>query len=158
MNLRTLTNKLQACIQEELQARERTLELLTRQERAILDNRSEDLAQATSKLERELVGGVERGARRDEIFRALARLWSVPVNAMTLSSIIERLGSGAGGLSRLRDELRDQTARVVRANRRIAALTRLHRRLVQDVLGALFQEEVDAMPLAGAGTLIDAEA
>lgn len=158
MNQRTLTNRLEACVQEELQARERTLVLLGRQERAILENRSTDLAAATTALERELLAGVERSARRDQVLRSLGTLWGVPVSAMTLSSIAERLGQDGSGLRRLRDALRERTAEVVRRNRRIAALTRVHRRLVQDVLGLLFLEEAQAAPLKSAGTLVDAEA
>jgi len=158
MTQQSLINRLEACIQEELQARERTLDLLTQQEEAIVGNRSEKLAEATRVLERELLSNVDRSARRDEVFRCLGRLWGVPQSALTLSSIAERVGPGSERIRGLRDKLRDRTAEVVRRNRRIAALTRLHRQLVQDVLGVLFQEAAQAAPLSGAGTLIDAEA
>jgi hypothetical protein len=158
MNMQSLLNRLEACVQEEIQARERTHELLVRQERAILDNRSQELAEATREIERELLCGVMRGARRAAVLAALEKHWGVPASAMTLGSIAERAGPGAERLLRLRADLRERSARVARQNRRVAALTRLHRRLIQDVLGALFQEESGAAPLAAAGTLVDAEA
>jgi hypothetical protein len=150
MTQQSLINRLEAYLQEELQARERSLVFLKQQEEAI--------AEATHALERELLSNVARSSRRDEVFQGLGRLWNVPASAMTLTSIAERMGVGSDRLRSLRDRLRNRTADVVRQNRRIAALTRVHRQLVQDVLGVLFQEEVEAQPLSAAGTLIDAEA
>jgi FlgN protein len=158
MDTRTLLNRLEACVQEEIRAQERMLGLLARQERAIVENRAGALEEATQAVEREILSSVGRGARREAVIEGLARAFGVPAAAMTLSSIAERAGSSGESLLRLRAELRACTAKVARQNRRVASLTRVHRRLVQDVLTALFQDEVAAASLTACGTLVDAEA
>ena len=158
MDVRSLLNRLEAWAQEEIQARGRMLHWLEGQERALQAVDPKALEEATRGVEREIQCDVDRGTRRDALLGQIAAHWNVPVSAMTLGSIAERAGPGAGRLLKLRAELRDKTAHVVRQNRRVAALTRLHHRLVQDVVQVLFQEEAEAAPLAQPGTLVDAEA
>lgn len=164
MDVRSLLNRLEAWARDEIAACERSHELLVAQERAIVAGRPADLERATRELEAALLREPERGRRRDAIIAALAAAWGVPARAMTLGSIAERANAGGASgsdgrrLSRLRDELRAATGRVLRQNRRVAALSAAHRRLVQDVIQTLFRSDPRATPFATAGTLVDAEA
>jgi hypothetical protein len=128
------------------------------QERAIVAHRPAELERATRGLEAGLLGEAERGKRRASVIALLAAAWGVPARAMTLGSIAERAGDDGRRLVRLRDELRAATGRVLRQNRRVAALTASHRRLVQDVIRAIFRADPRATPLQASGTLLDAEA
>ena len=56
----------------------------------------------------------------------------------------------------IRNELREATARVVRQNRRVAALVGLHRRVNQEILELVLADE-DSNPLRQTGALVDAE-
>jgi len=169
MDVRSLLNRLEAWARDELAACERTHELLTAQERAIVAGRPEQLERATRELEAAILREPERGRRRDAVVAGLAAAWGVPARAMTLGSIAERAAANGGDgrrLARLRDELRAATGRVLRQNRRVAALGTAHRRLVQDVIQTLFRVDPraasgspsGASPLAASGTLLDAEA
>jgi hypothetical protein len=168
MDVRSLLNRLEAWARDELAACERTNELLTAQERAIVANRPQELERATRELEAAILREPERGRRRNAVIAGLAAAWGVPARAMTLGSIAERVaasGGDAGRLARLRDELRAATGRVLRQNRRVAALGAAHRRLVQDVIQTLFRGDAGTAsgaspgsPLSVSGTLLDAEA
>lgn len=161
MDVRSLLNRLEAWAREEIAACERAHELLAAQEQAIVANRPGELDRATRELEALLLREPERGRRRDAVIAGLAAAWGVPARAMTLGSIAERAAAGGADckrLARLRDELREATGRVLRRNRRVAALTASHRRLVQDVIQTLFRTDPRMSPLGAAGTLVDAEA
>lgn len=155
--------RLEACLQEEIAAQGRALELLASEETALLARDPAAVLQQTHALERELTGGVERGRRRAEILRTLAAAFGVAPAALTLGSIAERLESdprlAAEGerLRRMRGELRERTARVQKTARKLASLAMLHQRYLSDVIQALF-ESVGARDAAAGGQLLDAEA
>lgn len=142
---------------DELAARRRTIDCLDRQERAVLAGDREVLEEATRSLAAELGGQAERAKRRQQLFARLAAGWKVPALHLSLSSVIERGGELALPLVLPRDELRAATADVLRRNRRIAALVRMHRRIVDDLVHVLVDSDAHA-PRGAAGQLIDAEA
>jgi hypothetical protein len=149
-------NALVAWTQEELGARRRMLGWLERQERAVVSADSTELESATHGLAAEIALQGERGVRRQKIFGALASAWSVPAGLLTLSAVVERAGPAARGLADLRGELREAAAAVLKKNRRIAALVRVHRRVIEDVIRVLV-DGVEGGPLSEAGHLVDAE-
>ena len=158
-DLRKSVNALLAWTQEEIGARKRILAWLERQERAVVDCRSEELEGATRGLATELAQQPERSARRRKIFAGFASAWKLPADSLSLSSIAERAGPTAADLVPLRDELRAASAAVLKKNRRIAALIRAHRRVVDDVIRVLVGgADGTGGAVAPAGQLVDAEA
>jgi hypothetical protein len=111
-------------------------------------------------LERELPGGATRERQRSQVIAEFARAFGVPVHALTLSSIAERAEAAhedVSGLRRLRDELRDCVAAVVKTGRRIAALARYHQEVLGDLLQVLSSSGMEGQAPRD-GALIDAEA
>jgi len=149
-------NRLEAVMREEVSGQRRILALLREQESAVIARGPERLVEITTSLEEELSSAASRRLRREPIVRALAKLFGVAVSALTLGSLCQRLGADAAKLQSLREELRDVTARVVRQNRRVAALVGLHRRVNQEVLELVLADE-DSNPLRQTGALVDAE-
>lgn len=156
-SLETKIDELAGWAREELAARRRTIDCLERQERAVLAGDRDALEEATRGLAAELGGQGERAARRQQLFGRLASEWRVPAVHLSLSSVIERGGATSRPLLQLRDELRAATADVLRRNRRIAALVRTHRRIVDDLIHVLVDSDEHA-PRGAAGQLVDAEA
>ncbi|MCE9593700.1 MAG: flagellar export chaperone FlgN [Planctomycetes bacterium] len=155
--LRTQLRRLEAHLQEELAAQERTLELLAAEEAALLGRDPALVQERTTELERELQTGVDRSRRRTEIVVALGELWNVPPAALTLSSIARRAGPEGERVLRMRTELRERTAQAVKRARRVGLLARTHQRFFSDVLQALFGESGVGAVFTG-GRLVDAEA
>jgi hypothetical protein len=152
--VKALLNVLEHDAREETSAQKRRLALLERQVEAVKSNRSVDLESALADLERELEAQGPRDLRRLQALVELARHWSCDARALTLGSVSERAGDEGRKLGSLRGELREATAAVLRENRRLAALVRVHRQLVEEVLAG-----VAAGAGAGAdGRLVDAEA
>jgi hypothetical protein len=156
-SLETTLDELAQWAREELAARRRTIQWLERQEAAVIAGAREGLEEATRGLASELGSQAERALRRQRLFARLAAAWKLPATALSLSSVIERGGASAQPLSSLRDDLRASTAEVLRRNRRIAALVRMHRRVVDDLIHVLVEADLRA-PRGAAGQLVDAEA
>jgi len=149
-------NRLEGLLRRELSGQAALLELLRRQEAAVISRTPEPLAEVTECIERELASAAAHRLEREPVMQRLAGLLGVAPTALTLGSLIERLGEDGQRLQPLRDELRDMTAKVVRHNRRVAALVGLHRRLNQEVLEHLLAQD-DSNPLERSGALVDAE-
>lgn len=149
-------NKLEAVLREEHASQKRLLELLRKQESAVIARTPESLVEVTGEIESELSSSASRRLRREPILRRLAELMRVAPSSLTLRSIADRLGADGARLAVLREELRELTGRVVRQNRRVAALVGLHRRVNQEVLELVLSEE-DSNPLERAGALVDTE-
>ena len=77
-------------------------------------------------------------------------------SALTLGSIVDRLGDAGAPLAQERERLRDVVLDVQRVNRRVAALIRMHREVTRDILNSVLGEGSGTLPFEG-GTLIDAE-
>jgi hypothetical protein len=153
----TLLRQLEAYIQEEIGAQQRLLALLGSQERALVAGVPAEIAAATQKLERELHALPQRARRRSELLDALAKTWNVAPRALTLASVIERVGDDGDRLRRQRSELRNCAGQVARATRRNAFNARAQERVNGEMLQAVLAAGSNA-PLATSGALVDAEA
>lgn len=157
MNEKTLRNRLEAALLEELDARRRTLALVEREEAAIRENDRRALEAALGELETELSRGVERGARLEALRKAFAATWSIDHEVVTLSSIVERLGEREGRLGELRRELRAVVSELLRRNRGLGVVVKLQRRVLREVVETVLEPLGDS-PFQGAGNLVSAEA
>lgn len=149
-------NRLEAILREELAGQREMLELLRRQESAVVARTPEALIAVTAEIEAAVSSASSRRVRREPVVRRLAELMQVAPSSVTLGSLVVRLGEEGARLAELREELRDVTARVVRQNRRVAALVGLHRRINQEVLELVLADE-HSNPMQRAGALVDAE-
>ena len=149
-------NRLEGVLRRELNGQAALLELLRRQETAVIGRTPEALTEITERIEQELSSAAARRLEREPIMHKLALLLGVVPSALTLGSLIERLGADGERLQPLREDLRTVTSKVVRQNRRVAALVGLHRRLNQEVLEHLLAQD-DSNPLERSGALVDAE-
>lgn len=154
--LQSLVNALQAWAQEELAGQRRILELVARQEQALCANDTHALLEATQALEPELKTQSERAERRRRLFAKLAAHWHVDAEALSIGSILERCG-GHAGLAHLREELRRSSSELVRRNRRFAALAGAQRRLIEELVAGLLQQD-DPRALHEGGTLVNQRA
>ena len=155
--LKTLLRRLEAHLQDEIGAQDRTLALLASEQEALAGRDPELVLARTAALERELQSGVARARRREEILAALAEFWRLPPGTLTLSSIAERAGSEGERVLRMRAELRERSAKSVKLARRVGALARTHQRFFSDVLQTLFSG-LGATDARVGGQLVDAEA
>jgi hypothetical protein len=149
-------NRLEANLRDELASQVELLELLRRQEAAVVARTPDGLVEVTGRIESLLSAAAARRLRREPILRKVAELMQVAPSSLTLRSIAERLGEEGARLRSLREELRETTSRIVRQNRRVAAVVGLHRRINQEVLELVLAEE-DSNPFERTGALVDAE-
>ena len=158
-NVDTLINHLEANARDELAAQERFLVLLDGQEQAIVKANTEDATRFGTELENEASGASRRAVSRQRILKAISSVWNVPVSAMTLGSIAERAGNRGQRLAEIRKELRLKASEVIRKNRRVASVARMHQQVMREVIDMVFADE-NGGPLSEnvPGNLIDAEA
>lgn len=150
-------NLLEANVRAELRLRERLLELVEVQERGVLDNDREAVADALRELEMELGRAASQAVARARLLAELGELWGLDPACLTLRSVAERLGPRAAALADMRVELREAVAALAHRNRRLGALVALQRRVVRDVVGAVLGGS-DGDAFRAAGTLLSAEA
>lgn len=156
-DLKTQMRRLEAHLQGELAALDRTHALLVSEEEALRGRDPNLVLERTSALERELGTAVARARTRDELLNGLGSLWRVPPATLTLASIAERAGPEGERVLRMRADLRERAARNVKLARRVAALARAHQRFFSDVLQSLFAE-LGASDARAGGNLVDAQA
>lgn len=137
MSLHTLTNALEKLIEDEIAGKAQLEGALESQENAIVAAHRDELDLATRAIELELGRELDRSRRRAAIFARLGAHWGVAGNALTLGSIVERLGPAGENMERLRGELRTRIASVLRRNRRVARLVHVHSGLVNETVSAL---------------------
>ncbi len=153
-DVQPLLGRLEASVQEEIEAQRRLRALLADEARAL---RGSDLAELRAALERigaEIDRRVARDARRKPLLAALARAFGVGRDTLTLGSIAERAGERGTRLARLREELRAAHADADAAARRAATLVRINRAALRDVVALLAGHAPDD-PVP-AGGLLDA--
>lgn len=157
MNLQSIVNHLEACLEQEISAKQQSIEWIESMENAIKNNDSETfeaIALDGTKLCR-----VEDQAakRRKSLMGELAQVWNVHAEALTLGSVVRRLAGQGERLDTLRKELRQAVATVIKRQRRLSALIGLHQRINADImqlmLGCDSHEEVNR-----GGALVNAEA
>lgn len=137
MSLQTLTNALEKLIEDEIAGKAQLEEALENQEKAIVAAQRDDLDVATRAIELELGRELDRSRRRAAIFARMGAHWGVAGNALTLGSIVERLGPAGANLERRRGELRARIAAVLRKNRRVARLVQVQSSLVNETVSEL---------------------
>ncbi len=154
--LQTLAIQSEAWVQEELGAQQALLATLERLERAARRGERAELERGAGELETALARRAARETRRPALLGKLAAALGVSpaeVSLTKLVRILERERIDGRRIDRLRDELRDTVALVVRTSRRLAALARYHRTLFEELCARLEQHRTGE---PGAGTLLDA--
>ena len=144
MNTTSLVIQLDAWAREELAGQKALSATLAEQERAVSANDAAALAEAAQKVEALLKRGPARERRRRELLGRLGEAFGVQPETLTLTSILERAASegvAVEGLRSVRDELRKESALVLRTGRRIAALARYHQAFLAEVLRILAPAE-----------------
>ena len=154
---RAIAMHLCAWAREELEAQQATLDVLERQEQAVRERDLDGVEMTSIAFERLTARAQSRTKRRGQLLRLLADVWQVPVGALTLGSVAERLGPNGQELAGLRQELRDGAAEVLRRNRQVGALVATFRRVAGEVVELLLTDE-DGTSLTTGGALVDAEA
>ena len=149
-------NRLVAVAREEVASQERIAALLERQEASVRRPGDEEFQAATAALETELAGAPQRASRRDRALRDLAAELRVAPSALTIGSVVERLGDRGAALAIERDRLRDAAREVQRRNRRVATLVRLHRQVTKELIQVVLGPS-DGGDVHSGGSLIDAE-
>lgn len=157
-----LVRQLESYLQEELDAQRRVCECLTAQRDELLRSTPAAARGFVERLETQLAKAPARAQRRHDLVRKLATQFGVATGTLTLSSIVERLGAEGDRLARMAHELRDATRDCALAARKLAALSRLHARLNDEILDAVLSlrgagasRSIDPYPAPGA--LVDAE-
>ncbi|MDA1264114.1 MAG: flagellar export chaperone FlgN [Planctomycetota bacterium] len=154
---RAIALHLCAWAREELEGQQAALALLERQERAVRDRDLAGMETVSAELGKFAAKGQSRAKRRNHLLGMLAGIWQVPQRALTLGSVVERLGTDGKQLAQLRQELRDGAAQVMRTMRKVGALVAAFRRVTGDVVELLLTDE-DGTSLTTGGALVDAEA
>jgi len=157
VNLRSLTNHLEASLVTEIESKRAALEWIEQLERTLGGYDAEGFEGSVA-AGASLPGTDERNAkRRKKLIGELAAAWGVPEGTLTLGSIARRLGAEGERLDVLREELRELVASVLQRRRRLSSLIGLHRRvnteLMQLILGCESEEQVHE-----GGSLVNAEA
>ena len=153
MTLATLAIHAEAWLQEELGAQRALLAALERLDAAARSGSSAELERGGRELEAALGTAGARDARRTALLSRLGKELGLAPGDVALSRVSARLAEArleTHRLDALRAELRETLAAVLRAGRRLAAVARVHRGLLEDVLG-LFSERSPA-----SGGLVDA--
>lgn len=157
-----LVRQLESYLQEELDAQRRVCECLTAQRDELLRSTPAAARGFVDRLEAQLAKAPARAQRRHDLVRRLATQFGVATGTLTLSSIVERLGTQGERLARMANELREATRECAVATRKLAALSRLHARLNDEILDAVLalrgggaNRASDPFPAPGA--LVDAE-
>lgn len=158
--LQSLVLKLESWVQEEIGAQRRMVDLLAKQEAEIMACRPEEVSACGKAIEGELSTVPGRERRRREVVEALARAWGLGSGVLTVSSVCVRLdeaGIDATRLRRMRDDLRDATAKALRLGRRISVLARYHGELFQEVVGVLVGNPAGSQGEQHRGALLDTQ-
>jgi hypothetical protein len=132
--------QLEAWAHEELAAQRELARLLEEQQGAVARNDGGALAASDGRIRDRLRSSAARDRRRTQLLERLASELGVARGTLTLGSLVARaesLGLPVAGLRGLRGELREACARVLRLGRRLAAVARSHRALLDEVLRSL---------------------
>ncbi len=159
MSVQELLRELEHGIEDELASQVRVLGKLEAQESAIKKGSADGIVATTAELEAELERAASRGRRRQEVLRKIARAWGVAVEALTLSSIVERArGAGleASRLASLRGELRATMALVVKRSRLLGTLAHANAVIIHEAIEAALRAS-DPRASTESGSLVNAE-
>jgi hypothetical protein len=157
MNVASLIKHLEANVVEELGAKKAALQSIKAQELAITERDPDALEKTMDAMNSILPGDTSRAKRRTRLIAELSELWKVPADALTLGAIVRRLGPEGERLEKLRGELRQAVAEVLKRNRRLSSLIGMHRRVNNEIISVVLGVD-DRDQLPSSGTLVDAEA
>ena len=147
MNIPGLVIQMEAWSREELAAQKALLALLDRQEQAVSKNDTEELTAVSEEVQAHLKKNTGRDRRRQELVGRLATAFGVSAKTLTLESIAQRasdLGIPTDGLLASREELRKESAKVLRTGRRIASIARYHQAFLNEVLRIFAPDDDEA--------------
>ncbi len=157
MNIRSIINRLEANLREEIEAKREALLVIKSQEEAVTKSDADAFDEAHGRSIVLIEAEARRAAKRTNLMGNLAREWQVADDALTLGSVAVRLAADGTRLCELRLELREVVALVIKRNRRLSALIGMHRRLNRDILTVVLGTEEGADP-ASIGSLVNAQA
>lgn len=159
MTVQCLLQELEAQVGDELAAQTCVLAMLDQQEQAIKSGAADQIVKVTADIEAQLKSSASRGRRRQTTLRKLSRTWSVPLEALTLSSIVERArsaGINTNRLASLRGELRATMAQVVKRSRLMGLLARTNAQILHEAIETVLKAGNPRASSEG-GALVNAE-
>ncbi|MFT6361706.1 MAG: hypothetical protein ACJAZ8_000100 [Planctomycetota bacterium] len=151
-----LIPRLEAWVQEELGAQRKLLENLKCQERAIVTTDLDSLDQYIQEGRDLRAKSGPRDRRRHMLLKDFERVWSVSAKAMTLGSIVARLGSNGRRLDILRRDLKTTLKEIGGLARRVRTFARYHQSVIHEVVEDVLETNADAISQGGA--LVNTEA
>jgi hypothetical protein len=157
MNLTSLIKHLEVNVMEEISAKRATLEAILAQEQSIAANDPSSFEKTVEEIGKLVPRDGHRAAKREHLLRQISEHWQVPVEALTLGSIVRRLGLEGTRLEELRVELRKVVATVLKHNRRLSSLIGMHRRLNRDIIQVVLGGD-EKYDIDSSGTILDARA
>ena len=157
MNLTSLIKHLEVNVNEEISAKRAVLASIEAQERSIAANDPGSFENTVEEIGKLVPRDGHRAAKREHLLRQISEHWQIPVEALTLGSIVRRLGPEGEQLEELRGELRKVVAAVLKHNRRLASLIGMHRRLNRDIIQVVLGGD-ENRDIASSGTILDARA
>jgi hypothetical protein len=153
VNLQALAIQAEAWIQEEVAAQRGLQAVLAGIEAAA--RAGTELSARSAELEAALASAAARDARRRALLSRVGSALGIPARAVTLGKLaaaLEQTALDGARLSALRAELRAVVAGTVRASRRLSALARYHRGLLEELAGL-----ITGGGKPESGVLVDAE-
>ncbi len=156
MTLQTLAIHTEAWLQEELGAQRAVLAVLERLDGAARAGSSAAVESGAQELAGLLALGGAREARRRALLGRLGGELQLPARDVNLTKLSARLaaaGIETQRITALRAELREVVARALKAGRRLAAVAKYHRGLLEELCQVFLAEAP-----AGERNLIDARA
>ena len=151
-----LIPRLEAWVQEELNAQRKLLVNLKQQEVAIkvtdLDTLESSIAEGRSL--RSEAGPRDR--RRHMLLKDFERVWGVSMKTLTLGSIAARLGSNGRRLAILRKELKTTVTEIGQVAQRVRTFARYHKTVIHEVVENVL--DTNSTALKEGGALVNTEA
>ena len=151
-----LIPRLEAWVQEELNAQRKILLNLKDQERAIQETDLDSLDVQIQDGRNLRAGSEPRDRRRHMLLKDFERVWSVSAKALTLGSIAARLGSNGRRLETLRRELKETLKEIGTVAQRVRTFARYHQGVIHEVVEDVLETNGEALQEGGA--LVNTEA
>jgi len=153
-------NHFESWLIEEIAAQRALSDLLRQQLAAVRSGATQSVEEIANSLEAQLSNGTPRELRRNLLVDRLASTLEIARKGITLERILELLSERGVDVERLRGlrtELRDEVARLLKLNRRVATLARYHQGLFNEVLNSLADAAGGAETEPMSGSLVNAE-
>jgi hypothetical protein len=151
-----LIPRLEAWVQEELNAQRKLLKNLEQQEGALKVTNFDELDLRVAEGRNLRATGGPRDRRRCMLMMDFERIWSVSAKTLTLGSIATRLGSNGRRLSILRKDLKACLTETGQVAQRVRTFARYHQGVIQEVVEDVLNTNGEALNEGGA--LVNTEA